>query len=184
MEYVVAILYALDTLGFTGKLQLKQYQKQYLNVLLCGTRDIFLTQPTGSGKSLVYMLFPYAMEYVQAENSNASPRGKDTTNIVLVVSPLLSLMNDQLSKLSSLGVRGINLSDVNGASIPEKLINGEYTFVFGSPEKFLSHEIRQLLKSKTFKEKVVGVFVNESHCIAKWYILHLAVGCTFKYMFW
>ena len=159
----------------------KTNKKQCLNMLLHGPRDIFLTQPTGSGKSFVYMLFPYAMEHVQVENSNASPCGKDTTNIVLAVTPLLCLMNDQLSKLSSLGVCGINVSDVNGASIPEKSINSEYTFVFGSPEKFLSGEIRQLLKS--FKERVVGVFVDKSHCIAKWYVLCLAVGCSFKYIF-
>ena len=128
------------------------------------------------------MLFHYAMEHVQVENSLMQVLvGRTPQTLFLLLSLIMLKMNDQLSKLSSLGVCGIDVSDVNGASIPEKLMNSEYTFVFGSPEKFLSGEIRQLLKS--FKERVVGVFVDENHCIAKWHVLCLAVGCSLKYMF-
>ncbi|CAB4018403.1 ATP-dependent DNA helicase Q-like SIM, partial [Paramuricea clavata] len=88
-------------------------------------------------------------------------------NIVLVVSPLISLMNDQLSNLSELDVSGISLSDIKDATTREKLMNRQFTFVFASPEEFLSTEIRQLLKSTMYKERVVGVLVDESHCVSK-----------------
>ena len=175
--YKSAVSYALDILCLSDKITPKEYQWRCLSILLRGSQDIFLTQPTGSGKSLVYQLFPFALEYVQAQQSGVGATGKQTKNIVLVVSPLISLMNDQLSKLSKLEVSGISLSDVNDATKREKLTKGQFTFVFGSPEAFLSIEIRELLKSTTYKERVVGVFVDESHCVAKWYVSNYINRC-------
>ena len=116
--YKSAISYALDILGLSDKITPKEYQWRCLSILR-GSQDIFLTQPTGSGKSLVFQLFPFALEYVQAQQSGVSVTGKQTKNIVLVVSPLISLMNDQLSKLSKLEVSGISLSDINDGTTRE-----------------------------------------------------------------
>jgi superfamily II DNA helicase RecQ len=175
--YKSAVSYSLDILGLSDKITPKEYQWRWLSILLRGSQDIYLTQPTGSGKILVFQLFPFALEYVQAQQSGVSATGKQTKNIVLVVSPLISLMNDQLSKLNELEVSGISLSDINDATTREKLTKGQFTFVFGSPEAFLSTVIRQLLKSTTYKERVVGVFVDESHCVAKWYVSNYINRC-------
>lgn len=122
----------------------KDYQSRCLEYLLCTSRDTFFTQPTGSGKSLVYKLFPFALEHLQAQQVGIIPTGKQTKNIVLIVSPL-SLMKDQIAKLvDGFGLSAFNLSDAKDVPTREKLKNGEFTFVFGSPEAF---------------------FVDKSHCV-------------------
>ena len=98
------------------KFELKDYKRQCLSSLLnCGSRDIFCTQPTGSGKSLIYQLFPFALDFCQARKIERDPKGIKTNNIVLIVSPLISLMKDQIAKLEHFGITAINLAEAKDA---------------------------------------------------------------------
>ena len=86
---------------------------------------------------------------------------------IIVISPLVSLMQDQVNQLEKQGISAVSLSETSVRD--DKLISGHYTFVYSSPELLLSNEaVRELIGSKVYKERVVGVVVDEAHCISHW----------------
>ena len=76
----------------TGYLILRDYQKKTLEAYLSG-RDVFVSAPTGAGKSLTFELAPYAFDCLNGDQANSY-------SIALVVVPLISLMKDQVSNLN------------------------------------------------------------------------------------
>ena len=85
--FSTAVAYALSKVGKEG-LVLKKEQLQTIRNLYNG-KDVFLWLPTGFGKSICYEVLPFLFDY---KSSRAGP-GNST---VLVVSPLVSLMLDQV----------------------------------------------------------------------------------------
>ena len=77
-------------------------------------------------------------------------------------------MQDKVNQLEKQGISAVSLSETSVRD--DKLISGHYTFVlYSSPESLLSNEaVRELIGSKVYKERVVGVVVNEAHCISHW----------------
>ena len=75
-------------------------EQQEVVVNFVSGRDVFVSLPTGAGKSLCYLLLPFTFNLLR--NSNSS--------IVIVVSPLKSLMEDQVAKASGLGLKCVYLS--------------------------------------------------------------------------
>ena len=78
-----------------GYVSLRDKQKEAILGFL-GGRDVFVSLPTGSGKSLCYTILPKVFNRLR----------KTTKSIVIVVSPLISLMKDQVL---SLAVKGIEV---------------------------------------------------------------------------
>ena len=64
--------------------------------------DVFVSLPTGYGKSLCYTLLPSIFDNL---------RGVKKKSIVLVVSPLLALMKDQVANISAKGITAVHISD-------------------------------------------------------------------------
>ena len=85
--FSTAVAYALSKVGKEG-LVLKKEQLQTIHNLYNG-KDVFLWLPTGFGKSICYEVLPFLFDY---KSSRAGPRN----STVLVVSPLVSLMVDQV----------------------------------------------------------------------------------------
>ena len=88
---------------------LRSYQKQAFNYILDG-KDCFLSQHTGSGKSLVFQALPYCffLDKQPEELVDKSTREEILTScdkVVLVVSPLTSLMKDQVKNFGSTEIR-------------------------------------------------------------------------------
>jgi ATP-dependent DNA helicase RecQ len=114
-------------------------------------RDLLGVMATGSGKSLCYQ-FP-ALERQQR---------------CLVISPLISLMNDQVKKLRLLGIAGAQLhsamSGVDRRRALEQWVGGKLRFLYIAPERFAQEEFWPVLE----QGRPDYVVVDEAHCIAHW----------------
>ena len=144
-----------------GKVQHKDVHERQRKVIesYCSGKDVFLSAPTGSGKSLTFEVAPYVFDYLEHSER------LEVCCVCLVVVPLVALMKDQVA---SLVARGISAASVGADCTREQvkeISEGKYALVFGSPEALLnchqsiSHELGKNLKA---------VFVDVSHCIAKW----------------
>jgi superfamily II DNA helicase RecQ len=60
------------------------------------------------------------------------------SSIMVVVSPLKSLMEDQVRALNKLNIPAVCVTDTHDDCLIQKIINGEFTHIYGSPECFLS----------------------------------------------
>ena len=65
-------------------------------------RDVFVSLPTGYGKSLCTVILPSVFDEL---------RKSDKKSIVLVVSPLIALMKDQVDSITAMGLSAIHISD-------------------------------------------------------------------------
>ena len=161
-----------DVLGSRGQgnLTLKPSQKEALQSIVFST---------GSGKSLIYQMLPSLFDKITARNLSSKDK-----SIVLVVSPLNALIDDQLNKLKSAGVNCTSLrvcgDKVDGAfeekirvvpHIPraEDLQVGKFELIFTHPEVTVSNrQCRDLFLSAYYQRNVRAVVVDEAHCIIEW----------------
>ena len=124
-------------------------------------RDVFVCLPTGSGKSLCYCLLPTVFDKLKACTKSS---------IVVVVSPLISLMKDQVRAMLERNVSAVytgSIDDNTEADITE----GKYQLVFFSPEALLCEERwLDMLMSPLYQENLVAFVVDEAHCVKKWYV--------------
>ena len=98
-QFDLAVEYALSQLG-QGGITLRQSQKEAIKAVYEG-RDASVWLPTGYGKSLCYQCLPYLLDYKLGKVNSAAVNQR----VVMVVSPLVSLMVDQESKLRRNGVQ-------------------------------------------------------------------------------
>jgi len=126
-------------------------QEGIVRSLLDG-RDACVIMPTGGGKSLCYQL-PAAM----------SP-GKT----VIVVSPLIALMEDQVAQLGQMGIpAGLLNSTVSGAEqgrIMQKARGGAYRLLYLSPERLAREDTIEWLRGVP----ILFFAIDEAHCISEW----------------
>ncbi|MFZ0742890.1 MAG: ATP-dependent DNA helicase RecQ [Terracidiphilus sp.] len=114
-------------------------------------RDLLLVMPTGSGKSLCYQL-------------PAIARG----GTALVISPLIALMEDQVAKLSALGLRvarihsGLERQASRQACVD--YLQGTLNFLFIAPERLRVPGFAEMLA----KRPLSLIAVDEAHCISQW----------------
>ncbi len=113
--------------------------------------DVLLVMPTGAGKSLCYQL-------------PAIARG----GTALVISPLIALMDDQATKLESLGLRvarihsGLDRATSRQACV--EYLNGSLQFLFIAPERLRVPGFAEMLA----KRKPALIAIDEAHCISQW----------------
>ena len=151
---------------FSGMLQQNPIQEDAIRELICG-RDVLVTVPTGYGKSLICELLPFCASAILQSVGNAAPMTTPTTPTVLVASPLIALMHDQVQRLRQVtAATPVILSEDS-----QKQEGGSscWTHVFASPEALLSsRKGRQLLLSEELKQNLVALVIDEAHCIVKW----------------
>src|SRR4051795_8475446 len=134
--------------GFEG---FRRGQQEAVQAALAG-RDVLVVMPTGSGKSLCYQL-PALMR----------------SDLTLVVSPLVSLMQDQVDAVKRIApgrVALVNSQQDAGANrrALEAAVRGDLRLLYVAPERFSSPGFVEKLRSAR-----VGLFVvDEAHCVSQW----------------
>lgn len=124
-------------------------------------KNVFVDLPTGFGKSLIFQSLPIVADIVSGK-----PRG---SSVIVVISPLRSLMEDQVQYLNSICIPAIAITDVEDPEIIQQVLNGNFLVVFGSPECLLSTALwRGIFKSESFSEMLIGVAIDEAYCITQW----------------
>jgi ATP-dependent DNA helicase RecQ len=133
-----------------GFATLRPLQREAMDAALAG-RDTLVVMPTGGGKSLCYQV-------------PAIVRG----SLTVVVSPLISLMKDQVDGLVACGVPAAQLnSSQSGAQqrdVERALTGGALRLLFVSPERLALSSFRQLLG----RAGVTSFAIDEAHCISQW----------------
>lgn len=128
-------------------------------------RDIFVTAPTGSGKSVMFQI---PAVYI-AEKYNL---------LTIVVTPLIGLMNDQVVNIKALTEKAATINSdytpIEKEQTLEKIKRGEVSILYLSPESLLSNtDITNLIGER----KIGLVIVDESHIVATW-------GKSFRPDYW
>ena len=162
-----ALVYALTSIG--KGLALKEEQRIAVRHIFDGN-DIFVWLPTGFGKSICYECLPFVFDYSLGCTQDLSAR-----SLVIVVSPLRSLMIDQVTSLRKRGVSAAILSGHDGidksllATDSDLVIPGKYSLVFSAPEAIVgSAKWRERLLTTPLNDRIVAVAVDEVHCVSKW----------------
>ena len=121
---------------------------------------MFVNKPTGYGKSIIFQMAP--AKYTQDNMWK-------TRAILIVTCPLVALMQDQVSRLQSLGINVAYITSDQTGSVLKKIENGEYNLVFMSPESTLDNERwRSMIMSPLFSKSLMGIAVDEVHCVTQW----------------
>lgn len=133
-----------------GYKEFRKGQQEVIEKILSG-RDIFCILPTGGGKSLCYEIPAYIF-----------------SGVTLVISPLISLMKDQVDNLNSLGIKASYISGGNDfeevKNIMGNFIRGEIKLLYVSPERL---ENKYFLENVE-KANITQVVVDEAHCVSMW----------------
>jgi len=129
---------------------LRDGQQRVIDSVLDG-KDTLAIMPTGSGKSLCYQIPARILD-----------------GMTVVVSPLISLMKDQLEKLGELGIRAEQVNSSLSAEEERTALaairEGRCEIVFCTPERLVTAEFVDVLKGV----KIALVVVDEAHCISQW----------------
>ena len=136
--------------GVFGVERLRAGQQEVIDSVLDG-KDTLAIMPTGSGKSLCYQI-----------------PAKILSGTTIVVSPLISLMKDQLEKLEQLGVSATQVNSSLTADEQHAALQGirdrTHEIVFCTPERLALPDFLEVLK----QVEIALVVIDEAHCISQW----------------
>ena len=154
-----AIDRSVELLGL--QLTLKDEQRDAIRTFVSG-RDVFVALPTGFGKSLYYALLPPVFDELRGRDQRRS--------IVIVVSPLTSLMMEQRQKFTTDGIPAEFVGELQqDLDAMQGVKDGKYQLLYISPESLLSNpQWRNMLLSTTYRKNIVGLVVDEAHCVTQW----------------
>ncbi len=114
-------------------------------------RDSLVVLPTGGGKSLCYQL-PAII----------------SSGWTLVISPLISLMKDQVDQMRALGIAAAALNSASSgrerAEVANRLTAGQLKILYISPERFVTEQTLHFLQAHPPR----SIVIDEAHCISSW----------------
>ena len=148
------LLWSLESLLPVQESSLKEFLKGW---------NVFVNLPSGYRKSLIFQCLPIAADALLDKPCSSS--------LVVVILFLRSLMEDQVLFLNNTGVPAIAITDEEDWDIVQQVINGNYIAVYGLPESLLCTVTwGSIFSCNTFIEMLIGVAIDEAHCITQWYV--------------
>ena len=136
--------------GYFGYSRFREGQEALIDSLLAG-RDVLGVMPTGAGKSLCYQVPALMLE-----------------GVTLVISPLISLMRDQVLSLVQAGVPAAyinsSLTFKQFLLVLDRMEAGRYKIVYVAPERLALPQFQELCR----RLPISFVAVDEAHCISQW----------------
>jgi RecQ family ATP-dependent DNA helicase len=137
---------------YWGFSKLKEKQVEVINELLLGN-DVIGLLPTGYGKSMCYLIPPLV-----------------TKKAIIIISPLISLMDDQKDKLlkKDIPVSALHGNNKNKDKELFEIIDGNIKIIYMSPEYLIKGDGFELAKSMIDNNLLGYLAVDESHCISVW----------------
>lgn len=129
------------------------FRKGQENIItsIINKEDVLAIMPTGGGKSICYQVPALCLE-----------------GITIVISPLISLMKDQVDALKTMGVKArlINssLSNSEYNEALEEIENDECKIIYIAPERLDSMEFVNIIRGKNISQ----VAIDEAHCVSQW----------------
>ncbi len=155
--------------------------QEYLIDSILEGRDVLGIMPTGAGKSICYQLPALLMREAGEEGSRKM--GKDATcghgadenpgkmraeAVTLVVSPLISLMKDQVEGLNQAGIHAAYLNSSLTPGQYRKALSfakeGRYPIIYVAPERLPAPEFMDFARNAN----IAMVAVDEAHCVSQW----------------
>ena len=135
---------------YFGYDEFRPLQEEIVTDALTG-RDVFALMPTGGGKSLCFQL-PALMR----------------DGLTIVVSPLISLMKDQVDALQTSGIAATFLNSALNATQARRRLRGlhrsEYRLLYVAPERLMLEHFLENAK----RWNTVQIAIDEAHCISEW----------------
>lgn len=135
---------------YFGYKNFRRGQEEIIDEIING-RDVLAIMPTGGGKSICYQIPSLILD-----------------GITIVISPLISLMKDQVDTLNSTGINSAflnsSLSMYEFNEIMNGIENNKYKIIYVAPERLLSNEFITAIT----KIKIAQIAIDEAHCVSQW----------------
>lgn len=135
---------------YFGYKSFRRGQEEIIDEIING-RDVLAIMPTGGGKSICYQIPSLILD-----------------GITIVISPLISLMKDQVDTLNSTGINSAflnsSLSMYEFNEIMNGIENNKYKIIYVAPERLLSNDFITAIT----KIKIAQVAIDEAHCVSQW----------------
>ncbi|MEL7654477.1 MAG: DNA helicase RecQ [Bacillota bacterium] len=135
---------------YFGYTAFRDGQERIIDGILKG-EDVVGIMPTGAGKSLCFQIPAIMME-----------------GITLVISPLISLMKDQVNALVQTGVKAAYINSSLSAAqlqrVMQNAVNGQYKIIYVAPERLLTDDFQSFVQ----KSIISMVTIDEAHCVSQW----------------
>ena len=135
---------------YYGYKKFRKDQEKIINEIISGN-DVLAIMPTGGGKSICYQVPAIAME-----------------GLSIVISPLISLMKDQVDSLDSLGIKSAyinsSLSNIEIQEVYFRVRTGDIKILYVAPERLDGIDFVNLIKEINISQ----IAIDEAHCISQW----------------
>ncbi|XP_047509764.1 ATP-dependent helicase SGS1-like [Pieris napi] len=135
-----------------------ELQERAVRAIARGVHDVYVSMPTGSGKSLCFQL----------------PAMLQDNKVAIVFSPLLALIKDQIDHLTRLKIQAESINSKMTSKDRERVLNDLQSmkpntrFLYITPEQAATVTFKALLEHLVKYKKVSYIIVDEAHCVSEW----------------